>query len=293
MNPPLGSVRIAALLIVLALAGCLGGGDGEGGGDGDRDGDRGDDDGNGGTPPPPDDGTKPPRDPPGPNPDTPAEPLALLTGFDYTDCAGLEVRFQPSLDAAQDVLPEGYEALAVDGPIEQRADVEYVFARCDGFSTLSSAFNDTMFGHLAIRIEPPADAGDADEHWYRVTMFAEPGLMTLVWEQAGYDVYTANLTRPETPVGTSIAFDGYDALGLATTDASSDATVRAHHTVTDDGVLEWTGTFESTGMAMHGTFSVPDDDPLADAWEDRTAPTAFTLYEAAQWTDNDLWLVRS
>lgn len=283
-EPPPGSVRIAALLITLALAGCLGGSD-DGGGDG-SDGQE------DGTTPPPDDGTTPPRDPSGPDPAQVGR-VAMLTDFDYVDCAGLEVRFQPPLEAAQEVLPEGYEASALDGPLQQRADVEYVFARCDAFSTISRTFNDTMFGHLAIRIEPPADAGDADEHWYRVAMFAEPGLMTLVWEQAGYDVYTANLTRPETPVGASIVFGDYEALGLGTTETSSDATARIHHTVTGDGVLEWTGTFEATGMALQGTFSVADDDPLADAWEDRTAPVTYTLYEAAQWTDNDLWLVRS
>lgn len=285
------TVRLLAVAVVLAvtLAGCSAPPGLERDGPTDRD---------DGPPGPGGDGTDLPR------PEQP-ERLAMLLSFGLEDCTGLESSVSLEPEAAQAALPEGYTVATSEAPSGAVATARYVWAHCGGLRTPTATVNDTAFGAVALRIEAPQDAADADEHWYRFRVLAQDDLLRSLWVAAGYDVavgeYADVSQVAATPAGGTAPEDrdvrlgGYAGQGLASVPMTPlGPLVEAHYTETEGGRLEWVGRYApSTVRTFAGTLERPADDPLGGV-PTATGPPGVVLsqryLDAAAWLETDLWL---
>lgn len=238
-----------------------------------------------------------------PGPERP-ERAAMLLSFGLEDCSGVEARVLLEPEAAQATLPEGYTVHQAEGPAGAAATASYAWMRCGGLRTPTAFVNDTAFGSVALRIEAPEDAPDAQEHWYRFRVLAQDDLLHDLWVAAGYDVsvgaYEDASQVASSPAGglapedRDVRLGGYGARGLVTLEGSAPSVRVAHYTEAESGRLEWTGSHEASSLrSMAGSLDLPADDPLSGV---PTAPgspdgaLSQRYLDAASWSGVDLWL---
>lgn len=266
-------MRWPPLVAILLMGGCLGGGT-----------DGGDDAGGPQTPTP---GPTPPAQPPPTH-------TAMLMAFDYADCTGVMAHPTVPLAEAQGVLPDGYVAWQGEG-VQEVGVAQYMWVECATFSTSTATVNDTVYGHVAVRIQAPANATEADEHWYRLRMLTKPDVLEAVWKAAAYDVYSAgfnassSVPAPLPAAEQTIALGDYWVQALAGAQADGLTGTRAYYTDVDAGRLEWTGSVDLATTTGAGRLHAPSDDPLAGAWPEAQEVWLVT----GGFAGNDLWLRRA
>lgn len=256
-------MRLLALtaLLLVPLAGCLGGG----GGDGDP--------------------TSSPRPTttttgPSPPPDMPLR-IPLLVDFSFGDCSGLTVLQSQPLADMQGLLPEPFVAAPfplLSGQPEDQGVLAFDLYACANFTAAGTVVPDTFYGQLYTFVERPGDLVPeapetfAQEYVFRV--LAGEDVLGLLWAYAGYDTHNGTasvqvLGSPPAPLRLVQAAAGDYAAEASATDnplmPGSIVTPFARYALRTDGnLLYWTGEYDfPTAFLGTGDVTVPDDDAFA------------------------------
>ncbi len=229
--------------------------------------------------------------------------IAMLLDFDLLNCTGFEAVTYRSASAVQSVLPEGYTALIqTDSTGSEGVPVQYVWTACSSLETPTTFVNNTVFGYVSARIEPPAQSVEASEHWFRLRMLAQEDILAALWQAAGYEVivgdYSDSTTATPLPGGSTlpeartIRLGDYQAQGLASVSSGVEAISTAQYTEIEGGRLVWTGQFDSESFrGFTGQWSFPADDPFGTDPSDSADPLSMRYVDSVSWLDNDLWLI--
>ncbi len=183
----------------------------------------------------------PGQEDPGVGPTPPAEPAPMLVDFHYEGCVGLEAVLAMDLETARSAVPEGYTVLEVDGA----ATAEVRWLTCERFYTAAAEVNNTVYGYVAVAIDPPNGEASA---FYRTSMLVQEDIMETLWAAAGYALVVDDMTYETTqvdagPVSLGRYVTGFGDFGAEVLGAlrSSDERSITMYTDTNAGTLIWTG----------------------------------------------------
>lgn len=290
-SPP--SPLLVAALMVLSVAGCLGGPDPQD--------------------PAPTSSSAPPS-PPAPSPtggpSSPPLVLDLLSDFAFEDCSGISVQSLQARDAVQALLPDGFDV--APPPWSQNDGAAIVgldLYACGNLTTPNVRLASPVYGQAYTYVLRPearvAGAPEAEVHEYVFRVLAGDGVLAQLWPAAGYDTRNGTGHVAVNPLGAGLPVDLPQRIGNGSVGA--DYALRAtgtagvlpiaatrsfaRYTELEDGsVLVWTGAYSlPRPYDGQGVFDVADDDPFVGFEQAGSVPgTVARLYDEGSLLDMDL-----
>ncbi|MFA5942885.1 MAG: hypothetical protein WC876_00270 [Candidatus Thermoplasmatota archaeon] len=279
-----------ALILIVALAGCVGGDDGPSSSN-------------------PTESASSSSSASGAPPTTQGVIVDLLPDFAFESCRGLSVRSAQPLDQVQALLPEGFTAASAPVEPAGTAVLGLDLYACGNLTTPDASIPDTVFGVLYTHVLRPVDrlpaAPEADVHEYAFRVLARDDVLARLWPAAGYETRNGTADVTLDPVGEGLPFDPGLRLGNGSVGGqyfvlgsgspaippapSSGSFARYTVVANDESVLVWTGTYSFSNLLIgQGTFEVPDDDPFAGFESANNLPGLARLFETGSILDQDL-----
>lgn len=259
-----------AMLLVLALAGCLGSGGGGGGG--------GSSNASTTSHTSSSSSTSTTSNPTGP-------PIVdLLLAFALAPCRGISVVVPQPLADVQALLPDGFVAAPAEFvPGGGTGVVAVDLYACENLTTPFTAVPATFYGQVYTLIEAPTDqvphAPNVDVHEYVFRLLAAQDILATLWPRAGYDTVNGSVNvsvgspaplplDPGFHVGQGNVGDAYFLMAQGQPDAAAtlpgDASFARYTLLADSSVLLWTGEYDVTSLTGgQGVLQVPAGDPFA------------------------------